>query len=109
MLYDADTVTPATAPPSNGNTGTYTCPGTLPPQLTVGGQGQVTPGLPNKVRSAPSFSAQAVGNIPGEGVFSVISGPTCADNYTWWQVNYDGLVGWTAQVDNTEYWVLPYP
>jgi hypothetical protein len=114
VLYDADTAIPATAPPTTGNTGTgntgtYDCLGALPPQLTVGGQGKVTPGLPNKVRSAPAFSALQVGTIPGDGVFSVIGGPTCADNYTWWQVNYIGVIGWTAQGDDAEYWVVPYP
>jgi len=114
ILYDADTAIPATQPPSmatqsSGGTGTYTCPGAPVPQLTVGGQGQVTPGLPNKVRSSPGFSASQVGAIPGEGVFSVIGGPSCADGYNWWQVSYEGLTGWTADGDSSEYWVKPYP
>jgi uncharacterized protein YraI len=116
ILYDGDTAQPATQPPSGGNpvptsantpSGPYSCPGALPPQLTVGGQGRVTPGLPNKVRSQPSFSATQVGSIPGEGVFSVLDGPRCSEGYTWWQVNYNGLIGWTAQGDSSEYWVEP--
>jgi len=27
----------------------------------------------------------------------------------WWQVNYNGLAGWTASGSGTEDWVVPYP
>ena len=114
VLYDADTVAiPAATLPPGSNTGTtggaaYECAGALPPQLTVGGMGRVTPGLPNKVRSEPASGAGQIGAIPGEGVFNVIGGPRCADGYTWWQVDYNGLMGWTAQGDGAEYWVEPY-
>ena len=112
VLYDGDQAPAATAPPAGGEPGgmgTISCPGALLPQLAVGGQGRVTPGLPNKVRGQPGTSAAQIGNIPGEGVFSVIGGPQCADGYLWWQINYDGLIGWTANGTDTEYWVEPYP
>ena len=109
VLYDGDQAPPATLPPSTPSEPGYSCPGTLPPRLTVGGQGRVTPGLPNKVRSTPALSGVEVGSIPGEGVFSVMDGPQCADGFTWWKVNYNGLIGWTANGDSTEYWVEPYP
>lgn len=116
VLYDGDNAVPATLPPGQTQPtsvpggGTVTsCPGSLPPLLTVGGQGRVTPGLPNKVRAAPSMASAQVGSIPGEGVFSVISGPQCADGFMWWQVSYQGLTGWTTNGDATEYWVEPYP
>jgi uncharacterized protein YraI len=83
--------------------------GVRPSSLVVGGQGRVTPGLPNKVRSAPGTAAAEVGSIPGEAIFSVIGGPRCADGYLWWQVNYNGLAGWTASGSGTEDWVVPYP
>lgn len=98
---------PATAAPVDP--ATYSCPGTLPIRLYVGGQGQVTPGLPNKLRSAPQLNASQVGNMPGEAVFTVTGGPVCADGFTWWQVNYNGTVGWTASGNASEYWVQPYP
>jgi hypothetical protein len=122
VLYDGDNAVPATSVPDSGqpqptaNPGnppgggtTTSCPGALPPRLTVGGQGRVTPGVPNKVRANPSTAAAQVGQIPGEGVFSVLAGPQCADGYQWWQVNYQGLIGWTADGNGTEYWVEPYP
>lgn len=115
VLYDGDQAPAATAPPATqpviepGGGDTSSCALLLPPQLTAGGQGQVTPGLPNKVRSQPGTAAAQVGNIPGEGVFSVLDGPACADSMWWWQVDYQGLVGWTANGDAAEYWVRPYP
>jgi uncharacterized protein YraI len=116
VLYDADP-SRASAPPPTVDPGpvvttdpaAYQCPGAPPIRLRVGGQGRVTPGLPNRVRSAPSFAADQIGNIPGEAVFDVIGGPRCADAFTWWQVNYNGLVGWTASGNSQEYWVEPYP
>jgi uncharacterized protein YraI len=119
VLYDGDQAPAATAAPSTGGTttggqtggtsDTTACQGLPAPQLTAGGQGQVTPGLPNKVRSEAGSGAAQVGAIPGEGVFQVIGGPTCADGLWWWQVNYNGLMGWTANGDSAEYWVQPYP
>jgi uncharacterized protein YraI len=112
VLYDGDQAPAATAPPSSvqpGSPSEISCQGAPPPNLTVGGQGRVTPGLPNKMRSQPSTAAAQVGSIPGEGVFSVIGGPVCADGYMWWQISYNGLTGWTANGSGSEYWVEPYP
>ncbi len=88
--------------------GAYQCPGAPPPRLTVGQTGRVTPGLPNKLRSEPSLNASEVGRAPGEAVFVVVGGPVCADGYTWWQINYNGIIGWTASGTEGEYWVEPY-
>ena len=114
VLYDADQAIPATSPPGAINPGTgpgetaYDCPGAPPVRLRVGMTARVTPGLPNKIRSQPATGAAEVGSIPGEGIFSVTGGPTCADGYTWWQVNYQGLIGWTASGTAQEYWVEPW-
>ena len=123
VLYDGDGAIPATAPPivyppteddtgdtgTNGGTNSGDCTGTSAPRLTVGDQGRVTPGAPNKIRSAPTLAGAQVGNIPGEGIFSVVGGPQCADGFLWWQVNYQGVTGWTANGDGTQHWVEPYP
>ncbi|MBI5961201.1 MAG: SH3 domain-containing protein [Chloroflexi bacterium] len=111
VLYDGDQAPAATVPPVTGPVEVVdpACQALPAPRLTVGGQGRVTPGLPNKVRSQPSTSAEQTGNIPGEGVFQVLAGPQCGDGLWWWQVNYDGLIGWTANGDSAEYWVEPYP
>jgi uncharacterized protein YraI len=119
VLYDGDNAPAATLPPQPtpgggepgepGGGDNASCQGVLPPQLTVGGQGRVTPGAPNKLRSAPTTAAAQIGSIPGEGVFAVLGGPTCGDGLLWWQVNYQGTIGWTANGDSAEYWVEPYP
>lgn len=86
------------------------CPPNLPPRLTVGGRGRVPPGEPNALRSLPSKDAaisKVVGAIPGRGVFTVTNGPVCADGYTWWEVNYQGNIGWTPEGENVTYWLEP--
>jgi hypothetical protein len=93
---------------SNARDG-ITCPGAPSPRLTIGGQGRVTPGLPNNVRLEPSSRGQYLGEIPSGGIFFVLGGPVCADGYAWWQVNYEGLVGWTPEGLNRDYWLEPYP
>jgi uncharacterized protein YraI len=78
--------------------------------MTIGGLGRVTPGLANALRSQPSRSASisaVIGQIPAGGVFSVLNGPVCADGFAWWQVNYNGQVGWTAEGQGTTYWLEP--
>ncbi len=87
----------------------------LPSRLVVGSQGRVTPGLPNVLRSAPGTASTGansvvIGEIPAGGIFSVYSGPVCGtDGRPWWQVNYNGLVGWTAEGEGYgTYWVEPY-
>lgn len=119
VLYDgndAPTATPSGAqvqqpgglPPLDGavaGSGAVSCPGTAQVALSAGGTGRVTPGLPNKLRSAPSTSAGQTGSIPGEAVFSVISGPQCADGLLWYQVSYQGLTGWTATGTTGDPWI----
>lgn len=92
----------------SGNTGA--CPPALPSRLTIGGRARVTPGTANALRSAPSRNnaiSAVIGSIPGRGVFSVLNGPVCADGYAWWQVNYQGMTGWTAEGEGVTYWIEP--
>ena len=86
----------------------------LPPRLEVGMQAQVgTEGLPNNMRDIPGTSGRLLGEIPAGGIFTVVDGPQCGlvDALVWWQVDYEGLVGWTAEgrYDNSapDYWLEP--
>lgn len=94
--------------PYNGGSGSQ-CPNALPSRLTAGGQAQVTsyPNYPNTVRVSPSIYATRIGSIPVGGVMTVLSGPYCADNIAWWQVQYGGLVGYTGESGNGYYWLQP--
>ncbi len=86
------------------------CPGALVSRLQVGGAGRVTlvPALPNRVRSGPGYGYPVVGHIPAGGVFTVLSGPTCSQGTAWWQVNYNGLIGWTAESSPVAYFLEPF-
>ncbi|MEZ4672329.1 MAG: SH3 domain-containing protein [Anaerolineae bacterium] len=85
-------------------------PSYLPPRLSIGAQGRVgTGGLPNLLRDQPGSSGNAVGQIPPGDIFTVQDGPRCSllDKVVWWQVNYNGLIGWTAEGKDGEYWLEP--
>lgn len=81
----------------------------LQPRLSIGAQGRVTPGLPNVIRAEPrrGSGSPILGYIPGGGVFTVLDGPRCSDNITWWYVNYNGNFGWTGEGQGTTYWTEP--
>ena len=80
----------------------------MPTRLTVQIQARVAPGLPNNLRAEPSTTGAVIGEIPGEGIFTVLNGPTCdPEGYLWWQVDFDGLVGFTAEGRNGDYLLEP--
>lgn len=95
---------PGSAPPPVTTT---SCPGSPAPRLTVGKYGRVTPGGANNLRSAPGVTNALMGKIPSGGLFLVLSGPQCANNLTWWQVNYNGVIAWTAEGSAGVYWLEP--
>ena len=98
----------ATPTPAPFNPGVTQCLNAPPPRLHIGGQGRVTlNGVPNRIRSQPNTSGTILGQIPSGGVFSVIGGPNCDGTYAWWQVNYNGVVGWTAEGTGSDYFVEP--
>jgi hypothetical protein len=81
-----------------------------PTRLTISIQGRVLPGLPNNVRTSPDSNAALVGEIPGGSVFTVLAGPQCdQQGIVWWQVDFDGLIGWTAEGANGTYFIEPAP
>jgi uncharacterized protein YgiM (DUF1202 family) len=95
------------APPPPSPTAVATCNTAPPPRLVVGRNGRVTPGLPNNIRQQPTSNSALLGQIPTGGVFSVIAAPVCANGFYWWQVNYNGTVGWTPEGGSGQYWLEP--
>jgi hypothetical protein len=81
------------------------CPNTLPSRLLIGGVGRVTPGTPNRLRDQPSTQGNIIGMIPGGAPFVVLNGPICDAQIVWWEVNYNGQVGYTAEIANNAYLV----
>jgi len=81
------------------------CP--LPPRLYSGSVGRVTEGLPNRLRLDPTLNGRVLRYIPAGGFFTVMSNAVCADGMYWYQVNYNGAVGWTAEGRGNMYWLEP--
>jgi hypothetical protein len=90
----------------NSYGGSTTCGVTS--RLLVGNWARVTPGLPNNLRSAPTIGSARIGMIPAGNVFQITYGPVCADGITWWQVQYNGLTGWTGEGRWGTYWIEPF-
>lgn len=84
-------------------------PCALSPRLEIGTSAAVTPGEPNWVHRQPARSTEKLGEIPGGEQVTVLDGPRCdlATQMNYWQVDYDGLIGWTSEGLNGEYWLEP--
>ncbi|MBI5670058.1 MAG: PD40 domain-containing protein [Chloroflexi bacterium] len=67
----------------------------------------MTPGAANNLRTQPSAQSDKIGQIPGGDEFKVLDGPVCGDGYSWWQIEYNALVGWTPESSGDEYWLEP--
>jgi len=84
----------------------------MTPRLQVGAAtAQVDEGgIPNTIRASPSTAAEQLGTAqPGRRFDRVIEGPACNEGYTWWQVEIDGVIGWTAESNGAtdEYYLVP--
>jgi hypothetical protein len=93
-----------------GPTPIVNCPSAPPTRLAIGDMGRVTEGLPNVLRSLPgknSSGSVVTGQMPAGSTFTVLDGPQCADTYLWWQVNFNGKIGWTPEGERTTYWLEP--
>lgn len=69
----------------------------------------VTGTLPqNRLREAATIDAPLLAEIPNGETMTVITGPSCDDlGIVWWQVRYGDVVGWTAEGQNTERYLVP--
>jgi Bacterial SH3 domain len=89
------------------------CPGSYLSRLHIGDRAYVSfdPPLPNRVRSDPGKDGKIIGRIqPGEEV-KIFDGPACENGWVWWYVRSKetGLIGWTAEGDYENYWLVPLP
>jgi len=96
---------PNDQPPPSPTVNITTCVNSYFTGVQVGGQARVTPGVANRIRSGAGTGYSQVGSARPGVVFDVIGGPTCADGYKWWRINYNGTVGWTVEGDNSEAWI----
>jgi serine/threonine protein kinase/pSer/pThr/pTyr-binding forkhead associated (FHA) protein len=106
----ASTPTPTAFPTIVGSNGDI-CPGSPPTRLQVGITARVEPGgVANRLRDNPGISiGQQIGQMPPESRFRIIGGPVCdaEQQLRWWQVDYNGVIGWTAEGVGEEYYVGP--
>lgn len=79
------------------------------PRLTIGQRAQVLGTQPNNLREKPARDADIIDSIPGGSLFTVVAGPECepGNDIQWWQITYNGQVGWTAEGDTRIYYIEP--
>lgn len=111
------TLTP-TLSPSPSQTGEpqgtwQPCAGIYPSRLHVGGKAYVAydPPLPNRVRVQPNTDSPVLGFLQPGDRMDILEGPVCSNQWIWWRVraHSTGMTGWTAEGDETDYWLVPYP
>ncbi|MFP4322328.1 MAG: hypothetical protein ACLFTK_07735 [Anaerolineales bacterium] len=126
LEYDPDLdffplTTAGAATPANAAVDTdyvsQTCPanfqGYAPPRLALGMTAFVeSGGVNNIIREDYGRSSTSTGvEMPPGASFTVVGGPECTGNpgerIVWWQVSYNGTVGWTAESLNDEYFLRP--
>ena len=83
------------------------CPNTPSPRMIVGEQGRVTPDVSSNIRGGASANETLLGQIPAGGSFVVLEGPVCNEDFLWWRVDYNGLIGWIAEGRGSTYWLEP--
>ncbi len=89
------------------------------PTLGAGGKAVVVNSEPEgiRMRAGPGLNNATLDIFRDGAVFDVLSPPgdvteypVKADNYLWWRVRAeDGLVGWVAQGDDKQTWLVPLP
>lgn len=80
----------------------------MPSRLEIGSEAQVTPGASNRIRAEPNTGAEQIGQIPGGGIVTIVDGSDCVAGFLWWQITYDGIIGWTVEASDSEYFLEPY-
>jgi hypothetical protein len=89
------------------------CPGAPAQRMVVNQRGYVcTRTYAVRLRSSPNRAASTIVQLDKGTQFTVIGGPSCADNWSWWQVKTDlGQTGWISEGgDETDpYFICPMP
>jgi hypothetical protein len=93
---------------------TSICPpdfaGYLPSRLIPGQQMArvMEGGSANRLRSEPSVEGELLGTIePGTTIDAVLTGPACGDDFVWWLVQVNGIIGWTVESSAPDYYLEP--
>jgi len=73
-------------------------------RLQAGGQAQVI-GTANRLRDAPSTSANRIGEVPPNVAFTVLEIGACEGDIRWIRVDLNGQQGWTAESSGGEFYI----
>jgi len=90
------------------------CPGAPQQRMVVNQRGYVcTQSDSVRLREGPARSANVLVQLLTGSQFEVIGGPSCADNWSWWQIQTDnGDTGWISEGGGDEvdpYFICPTP
>jgi len=88
-----------------------TCPNAPPTRLIVHERARVATEDPRPVnmRSQPGTDNDRIAQIASNEVFFVLEGPICSERYAWYRIDYNDMIGWIAEGDNTSYYVEVFP
>jgi hypothetical protein len=99
------------APPVTEPLSGQSCPGAPPQQMVIEQKGYVCTRKDNVfLRSQPSRAGDVLAKLPPGASFTVIDGPACGDNWSWWEVRTDeGTEGWVSEGgdDVDPYFICP--
>ena len=108
--YNAYWLTPTSAPPPPPPP-PGTCAGSLAPQLSVNGRGQIAEVF-SSLRATPGGLPTQIVYAPAQ--FNVVEGPVCSGSLNYWHIHYDsGLDGWAVESEvfsawgYNHYWLVP--
>ena len=89
------------------------CPGAPKQRMLINQRGYVCTQTDSvRLRNSPQKLASTIVQLAKGIQFTVIGGPSCADNWSWWQVRTDsGQIGWVSEGgDNIDpYFICPLP
>jgi hypothetical protein len=87
------------------------CPGAPLQRMIVNERGYVcTQSDSIRVRVSPARSASTLFQLKPDTYFTVIGGPACSDNWSWWNIRMpDGTTGWVSEGGDEidQYFICP--
>lgn len=87
------------------------CAGAMESFLIVGERGRVTLTEDGKwlnLREGPGTDFDVIGRLAPLETFLVLDGARCDGAYTWFQVDYRGVLGWIAEGFDGQYFAEPW-
>ncbi len=107
---DTPTITPTFTATPTSTPLPEACRDALTPRLRMDEQGRVRDEDPSPInmRDGVGLAGNKILQVPAGAVFDVLTDAVCMDGLFWYQVDYEGTVGWIAEGTN-DYFVEPYP